>query len=404
MKLSKRFCSILLVLATLTSCFLFGVSANADTLPAEVTGAAGETVTVTFTLTPCYSTDGEIKYSNINLFEGGNVTAGGSVDKGTIKYNIFILSDPNPTAFRITLTGKIAPNAAVGSYCDITFTYLRTDGFDGNGYPVGPEDLVKTVRVKVIEKATPPPSTSSPTTTTQAPTTTTKAPTTTTKAPTTTTKAPTSTGLNFRELNNQISIAEGLNSEGYTAESWANLDAALKLAKEALSAKKQADINAAAQALKTAIASLVAELSESAKALTGAIQEVKDYLEKDKVASAYKALSEAITEAEAALAGGENEAIDAALKKLKAAFEAYKQQIKELSKTETVEVEKPVPTDPEGPFCNVRIHKVWLILMIISFILNLLFIALIVYYFIQKKKREEAKPEKKSTEDNSLIM
>ncbi|MBR5295329.1 MAG: hypothetical protein IKU24_01915, partial [Clostridia bacterium] len=166
----------------------------------------------------------------------------------------------------------------------------------------------------------------------------------------------------------------------------------------------QADINAAAQALKTAIASLVAELSESAKALTGAIQEVKDYLEKDKVASAYKALSEAITEAEAALAGGENEAIDAALKKLKAAFEAYKQQIKELSKTETVEVEKPVPTDPEGPFCNVRIHKVWLILMIISFILNLLFIALIVYYFIQKKKREEAKPEKKSTEDNSLIM
>ena len=393
MKLSKRFCSILLVLATLTSCFLFGVSANADTLPAEVTGAAGENVTVTFTTTSCYTTDGEIKYSNINLFEGGNVTAGGSVDKGTIRNDTFILSDPTPMEFKVTLTGKIASNAAVGSYCDITFTYLRTDSIQ-NGVPSGPEDLVKTVRVKVIEKATPPPSTSSSTTST-------------TKAPTTTTKAP-AKGLDFKALKEQIAAAEALKAEEFTATSWANMEAALKIAKDALGAKKQADIDSATDALKIAIAALVPASTDSAAVLKEMVEEVKKYEEDSKVIASYKALSEALQNAETALASENKEEIEAATAKLKAAFEAFKKEISSLTKTETIEVEKP--GEPEGPFCNVRVHKIWLILLIISFILNLLFIALIVYYFINRNKMNQngekipAPKAEKTSDDDSVIM
>lgn len=62
--------------------------------------------------------------------------------------------------------------------------------------------------------------------------------------------------IDYTELNKQIGIAEGLNADDYTAESWANLEAALEDARAARESIKQDVVDAAAAALKTAIDAL----------------------------------------------------------------------------------------------------------------------------------------------------
>ncbi len=399
----KKIASVLLVLVTLV-CFLnVGVSAYADTLPAEKTGTAGETITVTFTLQSCYSTDGTITYSNINLFENGKITAGGSTDMGTIRYNIFTISNPTPYAFKITLTGKIATNATVGSYCDITFNYLRTDSIAG-GIPTGPDDLVKTVRVKVVDRpvtstpvtstpvtstpvtstpVTSTPATSTPATSTPAPTTST----TVTSKPVTSKPATSSTPavkLDLTELNKEIGIAQGLNSSEYTVDSWAKVKTALSAAISARKASKQADVDAAAKTLKEAIAGLV---KIDGTQLQKLIDSVNSFLSEDTLAQARNALDKALADAAAALKSGKQDEINVAYNNLAAALEAYKNALDELSKTEIVEVEKPVEVDPDGPFCNIWLHKLWLVLLIISLCANVVFIVLTVRYFIRRKKQ-----------------
>jgi len=62
--------------------------------------------------------------------------------------------------------------------------------------------------------------------------------------------------IDYTELNKQIGIAEGLNADDYTAESWANLEAALEDARAARESIEQDVVDAAAAALKAAIDAL----------------------------------------------------------------------------------------------------------------------------------------------------
>ncbi len=63
--------------------------------------------------------------------------------------------------------------------------------------------------------------------------------------------------VDYTELNEQIAIAEGLKKSDYTAESWADLEEALEVAIAARESDDQAVVDAAAGALKVAIANLV---------------------------------------------------------------------------------------------------------------------------------------------------
>ena len=61
--------------------------------------------------------------------------------------------------------------------------------------------------------------------------------------------------------------------------------------------------------------------------------------------------------------------------------------------TNTVIVEKPVPTDPTDDFCNIGSHIVWIVLFWISFALNVAVVAFIIsYYFMKKKKTSDDTP------------
>jgi len=396
MKNFKRLLSLALTAVLIFSLICTGMAVSAATPVATVSYAspnatveveAGQTVKINVTEDPCTSLQANYSYSNKNLFSSvtsSRNTSSGS-DSGS-KFTAFGVASPTNVTF--TLTAVVNTGAAVGDKCVITFSDCR------HAKALGGLDQYKgyTLTVTVVVKA-PVPTSSSTTKPTSSSTT---KPTVSTK-PSVTTKKPT-TGLDFTELNKAIAAGEALVAADYTADSWANYETALQAAIAARNAKKQADNDAATNALKAAQAALVKAAGDNKAELENYIQTVKKFLEEDKLSVAYKLLNEAVSTAEAAVAGGSKEEIDAAYSKLKAAFEAYKKAIDDLKTTETIEVEKVVEKDPEGPFCNIFCHKLLLILLIISLILNVLFVIYFVY--LRKQKENETKPAASSSDDD----
>lgn len=365
----KKVFSVFLALVTLLSLLSVGVAVSAATPDTQVIeAAAGETIKIKFSEDNCYGVSGAIEYTNRNLF--ASLTTGGSTSYGKITENAFILSSADKVTCEVILTVKIAADAKVGDTCVVSFTDCEL--VENNVDFSGRSGYTKSVTVKVIKKAT--------TTTKKAPTTTKKP----TKAPTTTTTAKKpSSNLDFSELKKQISIAESLNEKEYTADSWAKLESALKAAKKALNAKTQKEINKAADALKQAIAELV---KIDASALRELLQQVRDFLKNDDKGSIFGDLLAAIEQAEAALESGDQDAINAAYDALKAAFEAFKAKLAEWSDGKVVIQEVEVEGECDEN-CHVwSRHLLWLILLIISAVLNVIFIVLIVLYFIKRKK------------------
>ena len=369
----KKLFSVLLALVTLMGLLNVGVAVSAATPDTQVIeAAAGETIEIKFTEDNCYGVSGSIEYSNRNLFS--SLTPGGTTAYGKVTEKAFILSSADKVTCEVVLTVKISADAKVGDTCVVSFTDCEL--VENNEDFSGRSGYTKTVTVKVAKKET---------TTTKKPTTTstTKKPTTTTKKPTTSTTKKPVANLDLTELNKQIAIAEALTESDYTADSWAQLVSALKAAKDARYAKTQSAVNKATDALKEAIAALV-RIDRSA--LEELIAQVKGFLEENDLADVWTELYEALSEAEAALLSGDQDAINAAYERLSAAFAALKDELAKLGESEVViqEVEVEAKCDEK---CHVwSRHLLWIILLIISAVLNVVFIVLIVLYFVKRKK------------------
>lgn len=379
MKISKKLVSLLLSIVMLIGVFSVGVAASAATPAAKTIKAyPGQTVTIELSEQLCYGISGDISYSNRELFS--SVTPGSS-PIGQIREKKFILSSADPNECKVTLSVKVSDTATAGSKSVVTFTYLRVDD------PVtqdGPDGLVKTVTVEVIQKqessssstVNPPvgpdkdESSSSPAQSTPV-------------VPNNPTTPTNPNNLDIAELNKQISIAQGLKEKDYTSDSWKAMKNALNAAINARNASTQNQVDTAAKNLQNAIAALVRVDNTS---LQGLIDTVKNYLAEESLTDLREALLEALADAEAAMKAGKQDGINDAFAKLNAAFEAYKAKVNELGKGEIVEVEKPVEVAPSGPYCNIWVHTLWWILLIVSLAVNAVFIVLTVRYFARKKK------------------
>ena len=109
-------------------------------------------------------------------------------------------------------------------------------------------------------------------------------------------------------------------------------------------------------------------------------------LEENDLTDVWTELYEALSEAEAALQSGDQEAINAAYERLSAAFQALKDELAKLGEDKVViqEVEVEAKCDEK---CHVwSRHLLWIILLIISAVLNVIFIVLVVLYFVKRKK------------------
>ncbi len=420
MKNLKKVFSAVLVVAMLFSAMSLCVGAASTPAAQTIEALPGETVTIRLCESDCYGISGDITYDNRDLFS--SLTPGTS-PYGQVREKKFILSSADKIECEVVLTAKISDTAAVGSQCVITFgEYIRVDN---NVTLEGPDDLKKTVTVKVIAKASDATTTTKDDTTT---TTTTKDDTTasTTKGDTTpssgasgdttgsttkgdvpagatttkggasaatttkggsatatTTKPPATGEVDLTELNKQIGIAEALKQDEYTRDTWNDLMSALGVAKAAREANNQAAVDKAAQDLKQAIAALRRIDKQS---LSELIEKIEELFEKDEMGSLLERLMAAYEKALAALKSGSQEDIVAAFRELQDALDAYNAYLDDLSKGEVIYVDKPVEVMPSDPFCNIWLHKLWPILLIVSVILNLGFIGLIVYYFVRRKQ------------------
>lgn len=370
----KKILCALLSLVMIVS--LLSVGAAVSAAPSKATDdrtvvkvVAGEKASIEFYVNT-YACGGSISWDNDGLFSDLKIAEStGTIDLGTKEFNFHSV---NEDLKGFTLSGTVKSSAKVGDKCEFTVTYGKT--VDPFSVPPTREDgLVKKIVVEVIKKDTP--TTSSTTGTTQKPSTPTKRPTSATQKP--------GTNLNKAELNRQISIAESLIKTDYTYDSWAVMESALKTARAALYATTQREIDQAALALKNAIAALV---KIDGAALRELLAMVREFLAEDDLASIWGELLAAIEEAEAALVSGDQARINAAYDALKAAFEAFKAKIAALGEDKIViqEVEKAAECDEA---CHKwSTHLLWLILLIISAVLNVGFAVLVILYFIKRKK------------------
>lgn len=189
--------------------------------------------------------------------------------------------------------------------------------------------------------------------------------------------------VDYSELNKQIAIAEELNENEYSLISWNLLEKCLEEAKEKLTSKSQSEVDLAANNLKDAIAKLV---KMDYSALLAAIESVKEYAQSEELADLWYKMHELLNQAQILLSARDQQLIDKCTADIIQLLSEIIAAMEELKSSTIIEVEKPVPTNPDGDYCNVSAHKVWMILFIISAVLNVALIAVIVYYLYKKRK------------------
>jgi len=188
--------------------------------------------------------------------------------------------------------------------------------------------------------------------------------------------------IDYSELEKQIGIAEGLKQGDYTAESWAALLKALENAKNHLTSKSQSAVDQAAKELADAIAALV---KMDYSKLEEAIKDGNDLFGSDKLGKLWKDLFDALLNGAGLIGSGDQAAVDAAAEKILSIIEALKKAIAEALEKDDV-ITEPGGCDHEGPFCNIKIHKLWPILFFISMAGN---VALVVVLIVKKKKSDK---------------
>lgn len=373
MKITKKIIAVLMIVAVLAvlmpAVFAAGTGAGSY--------VAGSAVQVRFAYKNETGVEGTISFSNPGLFKENvdalspTITGNGFYNPST-KYWMGYL----PTAGDIGIAFKltIKDNAQVGDTCVITHTYQVSidEGMDLSE--------VRTESITITVKAKP----TTPTTQPTNPSTTPTSPSTTPTSPNTKPSTP-GTKIDYTELNKQIEIAQGLDEDLYTDESWEQLEAALKNAKAKRSSKSQSAVDAAAAALKDAIAALV-EMDYSA--LIGALEQAEKLGDNDALAELFRQLCEAVAEGKALLNSGDQAAVNASAAKILDILTQIAEKMEQMGQSEIVEVPVEVEKEvlPDGEYCNIPIHKVWPILFWISLALNAGFILFFVIYFARKKK------------------
>lgn len=189
--------------------------------------------------------------------------------------------------------------------------------------------------------------------------------------------------IDYTELERQIAIAQSLKETDYLVDCWNEMMEALDFAYTALSSESQAAVDMAAQELRQAIENLV---RVDYSALLKALEELSKYIDEEELAGMWGRMHELINEANDLLYSRDQEAINACAAEITQLLADIIKKLSEMNGA-VVEVEKVVEVEPEYGFCNRVLHKLWPILLIISFVLNLAFIGLIVTYVLRKRRK-----------------
>ena len=310
---------------------------------------AGKTATLTFKFKDVFNIDGTFDVNDADGIVSGYTI--GVADAGTTSAVVngdrlwaAPIAEPVKTDVSVAVKVTVKDGADVGGKCTVSFTGSYGDG---NGKPGNEQDVYQSATVTVKKTETPP-----------------------------------VVNVDYTELQKQINIAKNLKSTGYTADSWKNLTSALNAAKAALNTDDQATVDAAAKALKDAIAALTkVDYSE----LQAAIKSVEQFNTSEELVGLFGQLTSAVNDGKALLNKGDQAAVDAAAARINKLLDEI---IKALSDKEPQTVIKEVEVEvlPKDDYCNIEIHRVWPILFFVSLGLNAILVAVFVMMAAKKKK------------------
>lgn len=368
MKTMKKLLTLALTLALLAGVFTLG------TFAADASAEAGQTVSVTLSFPNAYGVNGTLEYTNQGILENIKVT---SNLVGSCTATKYFASGTELTTVNIIVTAKIAASAPVGASC--TITAIGDVAVDDMG---NLRDGMATATITVKAAPAPDPDPTPTPTPDPTPTPTPDPTPTPTPNPGNNTSGGNQTGkaVDYTELNRQIESAKALEKGEYTAQSWQDMQQALEAAEKLTTSRSQANVDAGAKALADAIAKL--EKIDLAK-LKAAIAATEELLKDNDFAGKWDPMITALEAARENLESGDQAAVDAAEKALTEALNGVKAALDEMKGEEKiVEVEK----EPSYAFCNIRFHKVLLVLFIISAVINVAFIVLLVLWLLRRKK------------------
>ena len=390
MKLRKKAIALftaVLLLATTLPC-AFAVS--------DSSAEPGNSATLTFTFTDVYNVDGSFSISDpqnilssytINVTDAGTTAAMVSGDLLWASPS----GEPVKTTVKVTVSVTLKSSATPGAYCIVGFNGIYGDA---NEAPGNEHDVYQSAIVAVKEKFVAPTVTPIPSVPPSAQPTPTSTPTQTVKptsSPSTTpTVTPSTTPadpiVDYTELQKQITIADGLIKSDYTNESRALLASALTNAKNALNSKDQNTVSAAAKELKDTISGLV---TMDYSKLNAVLAQANKLLASEEVVALWQQLSDATQQGSELLNSGDQAIVDAAEAELTSILARIAALLEADSETKVVIQEVPVEVLPDGDYCNITVHHLWLVLFVISAVLNVALIGVIVAYIIKKTKNRK---------------
>lgn len=346
--------SLALVLALMVS---VAPQASAEIYVAD----PGQTVTIYLDYTDACAIDGEISISDKSIVSQYEYDASGANMTGMMEGGrfFFYAGDPAGVSGRIGVTLTVFSDAPKGSSCTVTFRYYITA--PGSSAPGSAQTVSHTLTVRTDGSATEPP----------------------TEPPT---QKPGVRYADTKALREQLEIANNLKYYDYTKETWANVQTAVENGQKLLTSTSQKAVDKATAQLKEALAALVLV---DYSALLEALQNATEMDKHEEIAKLWTDFMQALENGRKQLTSGDQAAADAAAQTLNDAKAALQKGLEEMGELVVVEKEVPVEVEPSYTFCNNMLHTLFLVLMIISLVINVALVLLIVLYRNAKRRREK---------------
>lgn len=353
---------ILALTLMITLSLVLPTAAQADSEPPEpIVVDPGQTESITFTYSGVCAVEGEILFSDDSIISSRDYEIGELGMSGLVEGGKFFLYTDNKDGVdgKIVVRVTVHSAAAKGSSCTVTFRYRATT--PGSSTP-GPVQTI-TQRITVRTDGAPGEDSTEPTK-----------------------PKPNVTYADTTALQAQISIAKNLIYYDYTKETWAVVAEAVEKGEKLLRSTSQSAVDNATRELKTALENLV---PMDYTALQDALESASEMDKHEAIAKLWTRFILALENARLQRTSGDQAAVDAAAAELIASKEALQKGLEEMGELVVVEKEVPVEVEPSYTFCNNNAHTLFLILMIISFVINLALITLIGLYFYKKNRKEK---------------
>lgn len=353
MKLCNRILSAVLVVLLLASA-VPAVNAKGN----SKNGTPGSTVTLTFTYSNIYGVSGDFSVSDPNgIIDSWSVGYSG-LTGNVSKTNVFLFHTGSPSNVTISAVIKLKAGAQPGQTASIKLV----GSVDKDAMGENPDAINDTATVTVIQKTVVVEPTPTPTP---------------------------EVVIDYTGLERQIALANGLNENDYTADTWQALLDALAAANDALNKKDQTVVNNAAKALEDAINALV---RMDYSALEAVLKQVQAFLDQEETSELWVQLSSAVARANELLTSGDQEAVNAVTAEINELLPQLQALIQENSVPEVVIQEVQVEVPPTEDFCNIPMHRIWPVLFFISLGVNVLLGGAVILVLSAKKKKQDDTP------------